>query len=157
MKIFTRIFFFIATTAVLSGCNSLTGLEHPNIILMEARMNDMKWGRPNLPKPNVIDFYSEIILFIGVEEVLIGRLKKDPAFVVTRMHSYPNLEVASNIYFLARQSQEGELEIINWWLGTDRLCMSRKLARELDIEKQMLTLYDSAKIKCKYWKKGVWE
>ncbi|BBB68446.1 hypothetical protein UNDYM_4193 [Undibacterium sp. YM2] len=102
MKIFTRILCLIATMAVLSGCNSLTGLEHPNIILMEARMNDIKWGRPNIPKPNVIDFYTDVILFIGVEEVLIGQLKKDPASVATRMHGEPSV---SNIYLLARQNQ----------------------------------------------------
>ncbi|MFZ6643129.1 hypothetical protein ACO0LL_25645 [Undibacterium sp. TC4M20W] len=154
MKIFNRILCLIATMAVLSGCNSLAGLEHPNIILMEARMNDIKWGRPNIPRPNVIDFYTDVILFIGVEEVLIGHLKKDPATVVTRMHGEPSV---SNIYLLARQNQEGDLKIIDWWLGTDRLCMNRKLAQNLDIEKQMLALYGNAKIKCKHWKKGVWE
>ncbi|PXX33712.1 hypothetical protein DFR42_1298 [Undibacterium pigrum] len=157
MKFFARILFFMSTMAVLSGCNSMAGLEHPHIILMEARINDIKLGRPNIPKPNVIEFYSEVIVFIGIEEVLIGHLKKDHASVVTRMHSSPNLEVVNNIYFLAEQSQEGELRIINWWLGTNNLCMSRERARELGIEKQMLTLYGNAKIKCKSWKKGGWE
>lgn len=157
MKIFARILFFMAAIAMLNGCNSMAGLEHPSIILMEARMNDVKKGRPNIPKPNVIEFYSEAIVFIGIEEVLIGHLKKDHASVVTRMHAFPIIDDARRIYFLAEQSQEGELRIISWWLGTDALCMSRELARNLDIEKQMLTLYGNAKIKCKYRKKGVWE
>lgn len=146
--------FAITTMTLLSACNSLAGLEHPDIILMEARMNDIKWGRPNMPPPAFIDFYSDVTLFIGVEEVLIGHLKKDPATVVTRMHAFPAVD---NIYLLARQNQEGELKIIDWWLGSNTLCMSRDQARHLDIEKQMQTLYGNAKIKCKYWKKGIWE
>lgn len=157
MKFFARILFFMTVMAALNGCNSMAGLEHPSIILMEARMNDVKWGRPDIPQPNVYITYPEIVVFIGIEEVLIGHLKKDHASVVTRMHAFPIIDDARRIYFLAEQNQEGELRIISWWLGTDALCMSRQLARKLDIEKQMLTLYGNAKIKCKYRKNGLWE
>ena len=139
-------FILLGTTA----CANLTGLAHPDMILMKAKILKIGPGDKSSLRSTrtTIDFGMDFPVYFSVEDMLIGHLQQIPPSVVLRMSALPNLDKPNQIYILARVSNKGELKIIDWDSLRAGMCFTRQTAQKLNIEKELLLLYESGRLIC---------
>lgn len=138
---------------ILSGvtaCANLTGLEHPDMVLIKTRIHKIgPWDEVTRRSNRTqIDFSMEARVHISVEDMLIGHLQKTPTSVVLRMSAHPNLDKLNQIYILAKADNNSELKILDWNYANKGLCFDLQSAQKLNIERELILLYESGKLVC---------
>jgi len=145
-----NVLLFLFALASITGCANLTGLAHPDMILMKARIHKIGPADESSRRstPTRIDFGMDSPVYFSVEDMLIGHLENPPPSVVLRMSGTPNLDILNQIYILAKVNTNGELKILDWDYARSGMCFKRQTAKTLNIEKELTLLYDSGKLIC---------
>ncbi|MFZ6732063.1 hypothetical protein ACO0LG_09100 [Undibacterium sp. Ji42W] len=135
--------------ACLAACSSIAPTP---VVLFKAAIYDIREGPPypRSRKPNTVDFTSYFWVDFMLQENLIGHVSntRGPALLTAWHMPMESYWPKRDFYVLARQDQEGKLQTVWWDFAYDGFCVSQKTVQELNIQNDMLALYQSGKLKC---------
>lgn len=143
---------YLPVSLILACLNACTSIPPTPVVLFKAAIYDIRPGPPypRSTKPNVVDMTSFFWVDFMLQENLVGHVSntRGPALLTAWHMPMERHWEKNDFYLLARQDQEGKLQTMWWNFARNGFCVNQKTAQELNIQNEMLALYQSGKLKC---------
>lgn len=143
---------YLPASLILACLNACSSIPPTPVVLFKAAIYDIRPGPPypRSTKPNVVDMTSFFWVDFMLQENLVGHVSntRGPALLTAWHMPMERHWEKNDFYLLARQDQEGKLQTMWWNFARNGFCVNLETAQELNIQNDMLALYQSGKLKC---------